>query len=439
MPPGATMDAAALDIDAAVDLPRNSWILSDGAVLLPDGDVISADAAAMRYPAEIDVSTCDVGSEDTWSTQVEIPDEGGFSLVAGYVGFGLGYRAIGSDTCTQWLDAMAIPATHGFGKPRAILDDCKTITDVALLGTNDGWRMAWVDNFTNSAELQTITLDQDLSVPAGMMRTTLTHNDAQLERRPLLRSIADQPMVAWITDNMTTGNSRISTRKLDGSAKTIDVVKESAGYKPDWLAFSQIGKTAAAVAWVKTGPLDAPGMPGVWLQGLDGDGAAAGKPIRLSDRVGVTSSVDIADRMVDGGAVIYSIEIDGKPQVRFQRLDETATPMASERNIVTPPLRAKGASLATLGGGYAVVYRALPDGHLTAPEVRLTFVTKEGNTMRDANGRLLSFHIGDATDTQGRTSVAVSVEGEIMVAWIDGDDATGKNVLKVVRRRLDCQ
>jgi hypothetical protein len=60
--------------------------------------------------------------------------------------------------------------------------------------------------------------------------------------------------------------------------------------------------------------------------------------------------------------------------------------------------------------------------------------------MLDPNGRMLSFHIGDATNAFGRTYVAVSVEGEIMIAWLDsGDEASGTNVLKVVRRRLDCQ
>ena len=71
--------------------------------------------------------------------------------------------------------------------------------------------------------------------------------------------------------------------------------------------------------------------------------------------------------------------------------------------------------------------------------MRLTFVTKEGNVMRDADGRLLSFHVGDATLAEGRTAVSVSVEGEIMVAWLDADATGSRNLLKVVRRRLDCR
>jgi hypothetical protein len=434
MPPGATMDAAALDIDAALDLPNGSWILRDGAILLPDGDVIDVDAAVMRYPSEIDVSKCAIGAEDLWSMQVDITNQGGFDLVPGHVGFGLAFRAIGSTTCAQKLEVMPIPATSGFGKPRAIFDDCRAITDFTLLGEDDGWRAAWVDNFTGSAELQAAKLDKNMNVPKGEKRVTLTDNKLQFERGPVLREVANQPMVAWITDNMTTGKRRISTLRLDSEAPAVDVVKESAGQDPASLAFAQVGSSAAAVGWV--GPTSA---AGVWLQKLDGNGAAVDEPIQLSERVSVSSSIDIANRS-DGAGVIYSIEIDGVPQVRFRRLDEMGDPTSIEHTIISPPLIADGASLAALGGGYAVAYRAKPDGNLGAPEVRLTFIPKDGNPIRDANGRLLSFHIGDATMADVRTYVSVSVEGEIMVAWLDsGDEKSGTNVLKVVRRRLDCQ
>jgi hypothetical protein len=433
MPPGATMDAAALDLDAALDLPVGSWILQDGAILLPDGAIIDVDAAVMRYSPEIDVSKCEVGTEDIWSTEVDIADEAGFDLVPGHVGFGLAFRAIGSTTCNRKLDVMSIPATDGFGKPHAILDDCKAITDVTLLGEDDGWRAAWVDNYTGSAELHTVKLDKDMNVPKGGKRVTLTDNMSLFERWPVLREVAEQPMVAWITENVDTGKRRISTLRIDSGAPAVDVVKESAGQQPVGLAFSEVGQGTAAVGWV--GPTD---MPGVWLQKLDGNGTAVDKPIQLSSRVNVSSSIDIAHRM-DGAGVIYSIAIDDVTQIRFRRLDESGNPM-SERSIIGPPQLAVGASIATLGGGYAVAYRAQPDGAITAPEVRLTFITKDGSPMRDPNGRLLSFHIGDATNSDGRTYVSVSVEGEIMVAWLDsGDETSGKNVLKVVRRRLDCQ
>jgi hypothetical protein len=430
-PPGATRDAAALDIDASLNLPDGSVILADGAILLPDGAVIDVETAIKRYSPEVDVATCEVSDEDTWSTQVKVADEGGFALVPGEVGFGLAYQGIGTGNCAQVINAMPIDAIEGFGTPHSVLPDCNNVVDVSLLSTKEGWRVAWVDNFTGSAELHTIALDSEMNLVQGNERKQLTKNDWLFEHRPVLREINGQPMVAWISEDTSGDTRHISTLRLDGDAKAIDVIKDGDGQRPEGLAFAQMGAEAAAVAWV--GPIES---PGVWLQKLDGNGAPVAGPIKLTDRVAASSSVDLANRM-NGGAAIYSIEIDGMPHVRFQRLDATGTPEAEEREIIGPPLRGQSASLFALGGGYAVVYRALPGDEILQPEVRLTFITKEGNVMRDGAGRLLSFHIGDATLANARTYVAVAVEGEIMIAWIDAD-ASGRNALKVVRRRLDC-
>jgi hypothetical protein len=433
VPDGATFDAAALGLDAAIDLPLGTLILEDGAIVLPDGEVIDVDAAVGRYTPEVDVTMCAIGDSDMWSTQVDISDEGGFSLVPGQVGFGLAYRGGRVAGCVQTLDALPIPAETGFGDPRLIGTDCAALTDVSLLADADGWRMSWVDNFTGMAELHTIALDGQMGIAEGALRRTLTSNEDKQERNPVMATIDDTPMVAWITEDVLSRARSISTQLLVDGSNAQTVVKESAAQSPQGIALAQMGETNAAVAWV--GPAES---PGVWLQPLTVAGAARSGPIQLTDRVAASSSVDLATR-TDGGAVIYSIEIDGIPQVRFRRLDLYGKPVATERVIIGPPLRGQGASLATLGGGYAVAYRALPGGDVTSPEVRLTFVTKEGNVMRDEGGNLLTFPIGDATLAQGRVSVSVSVEGEVMVAWIDGDMSTGRNQLKVVRRRLNCQ
>jgi hypothetical protein len=432
IPVGATMDAAVLGLDAALELPPGTWILEDGAIVLPDGQVIDVDAAIDRYTPEIDVGKCEIGEEDVWSTSVDVFDEGGFALVPGQVGFGLAYRGGPAGGCARTLGAMPLTAASGFGEPRLIDSVCNVVTDLSLSAAGEGWRIAWIDNATNSAELHTLLLDHDMGVVEGTMRTTITTNDKR-ERKPVLRDVGGMPVVAWISENTGTRARSIETQLLDGESTAVTILPEDAGQAPESIALSPIGTTTAALAWV--GPLDS---PGVWLQALDATGAAHGDRVQLTDKVAASSSVDMAGR-TDGGAVIYSIEVDGIPQVRFRRLDGNGQPVASERSIIGPPLSAQGASLAPLGGGYAVTYRALPGPGIAAPEIRLTFVTKEGNVMRDGGGRLLSFRIGDATMAQGRTAVSVSVEGQIMVAWLDGDVSTGRNLLKVVRRRLDCQ
>lgn len=438
-PSGATMDAAALMLDASISLPDGSWILSDGAIVLPDGDIIDRETAQERYEdPEPEIPTCEIDGEDAnaFEADVEFSDEGGFVLVPGFTGFGLAYRAIGNPNgtgeCRQALHVMHIPGSSGFPEPKQALSDCATLVDVALAADGKGWLLSWVDNLSGSAELNALALGAEMSAGEGVTRQLLSDEFEAFERKPVVKDVHGRMMVAFIADETRADEYRIHTRWLDDDdAENVEVVGTSAMQQPQALALSAIGTENAAVAWV--GPEE---NPGVWLLPLDADGASRGTPIKLTDRVAASSSVDLAHRD-DGGAVIYSIEIDGRPQVRFRRLDQAGMPRDEERVIVGAPFRAQGASLFPIGGGYVVAYRALPGGSVDKPEIRLLFISREGNVMRDSAGNLPTIRLADATVASSRTQVAVSVEGQIMVAWLDA--GATHNALKVVRQRLDCR
>jgi hypothetical protein len=432
---GATMDAAVLGLDATLDLPMGTLILPDGAILLPDGEIIDVDAAIDRYEREIDVSTCDVAEEDTWVREVEFSDEGGFSLQPGPVGFGLAYRTSSSENCTDAVAVMRIPGLDGFEEPSTLFEDCDAVRDVGLLGVSDGFELAWVDNATGSAELHGLRLDEAMQPRDDQARIRLTENELEQEARPVLTELDGRPLLAWFSTSVSpSAQIPISTRILDGQAQALEVVAGSAGHEPRAIALAAMGDDSAVLGFIDGGP-----HAGVWLQRLDRDGVALGAPTQLSDRVGQSSTIDIAGRSAGGGgAVVYSTEIDGVAQVRFRRLDEQGQAIGVERTLIGPPLRAQGASLHQLGGGYAVVYRALPGGEITEPEIRLMFITKEGNLTRDGAGRLSSYSIGSSAATKSRPTVSVSVEGALMVAWADVDADTENTVLRLVRRKLAC-
>jgi len=434
-PPGATMDAAVLGLDASLMLPSGTLILSDGGILLPDGQVIDADEAVKRYETEPDLMSCELMEGNAWEGEVDVVDEGGFALVPGPTGFGLAYRSRPVNGTCPNIEVMHIPASTGFPEPSAVLADCKQITDVSLSKAGSSWQLAWVDNFTNVGELQTAALDGEMRLPDGTGRRTLTSNGTVTELRPVVKEVGDRPFVIWVERNRNpetdVETNRIVGQWIDGDGGPIEIVGDTEGHAPQRLALSQVGEENAAVAWV--GPED---NPGVWLQPIASDGTRAGLPVKLTDRVAAGSSIDLAQRE-DGGAAVYSIEIDGRPQVRFRRLDRSGTPIGEERILIGTPLRAQDASVFALAGGYAVVYRALPGGSVTETEVRMTFVSKDGSVMRDPTGALQSFLIAPATVATSRLYVVVSVEGQIMVGWIDAD--TESNALKLVRQRLDCR
>ena len=437
----ADMDASTIDPDqltmvgdASLLLPDGAMVQPDGAILLPDGEVIDLDTAIIRYEPEIDVTSCEIGEIDTWEDSVEFGDEGGFALVPGLTeGFGLAYRASTEGSCTQNIHVANLPSTGAFPTPTPILDDCKALLDVTVLPSSDGWYLAWVDNATLTAELHTTHLSESLE-PDDPVRTTITESQPELEEKPVLAEIAGRPLLVWIAHN--TGDDRygIMGRYLDDpEAATYPIVPMGMAIAPQALAVSQVADGfAAAVAWV--GPLD---DAGVWLQPLTENGQSRGEPIKLTERVGAASSVSIANR-ADGGGIVYSIVIDGIPQVRYFRLDQSGDPVADERVLISSPRQAQDASIAALGTGFAVAYRELPSIERESPEIRLVFITREGNTARDMAGRLVSFPVAPATVSTGRTNIAVSIDGQVMVGWIDGNPGTAGNLLKVVRRRLDC-
>ena len=293
------------------------------------------------------------------------------------------------------------------------------------LGGNTGqYLLRWLGG-------DTFVLSPDMVAAEGASDLQLTDEPGALEYRPVVKDVHGRPLAAFVSD--AGDQFSISTRFLDhdGEGDNMTVIRPADAQQPQALALSAMGNHNAALAWV--GPEN---NPGVWLQPLDEEGRQSGNPIKLTERVAVSSSVDLAQRE-DGGGVIYSIEIDGKPQVRFHRLDSEGMPIGDERVILGPPLRAQGASLHAIAGGYAVAYRALPGGSINSPEIRLLFISKEGNLMRDSAGNLPTLRVASATEGASRTSIAVSIEGQVMIAWVDAGSGD-HNALKVVRHRLDC-
>lgn len=419
-------------------LPDGAIVKEDGAVVLPDGQVLDIDQAIRRYAdafRETDVGGCGLGEDNVFTRpEVSFVDPGAFDIAPGPTGFGVAHR---DETCGK-ADALFTGLVGSSGEiaaPEPVLDACKQVEAVELLWTEDGWRLVWTDNSTNLLELHTQGLDDGL-VPVGT-RVTLTKNERH-EESPVLTSVAGRPMLAWIESGA--GGRRILTRMLDDpKAKNIEVVSETAEHAPVTLAAAQMGTKSAAVAWVEE-----VAQRGMWLQRLDAGGAPVGTPVLLAKFAGGGSSIDLATNE-DGGAAVYSIVIDSSAndptvdqghEVRFQRLDATGALRGSELKIVSGPEQGVGASLAHLGGGYAVSYRTRPEGS-AEPEIRLVFVSKEGNVFRDPQGRVKSTFLSPASYDGSQTKIELSVDGYLLISHADGQGATG-NSWTLIRKRLDC-
>jgi hypothetical protein len=421
---GASTDGGATDSGAA---KGDAAVRRDGSTPAADG----GDDDGGTKPNEPDPThACDVAAENSELALPFGPHSDSFSLATGVTGFGVAYQAPGCNA----LGAMPVAAEGVFSQPNTLLDDCFTKQDVALLRVTDGWRVAFVDNSSPDnagAEVQTVLLSDGLSMSDNAPLTRITVNTL-LEHKPVFANVAGVPHLAWISEDMATGKRQIDRKRFDDQGGVESVIGADSGRKPVSLAFAQMAKSTAAIAFV-----DEQGMPGIWLQALDKTVKPVGDPVLVSDAITAGNSVDLATREEDGGAIVYSVDIAGvNHEIRFRRLDSHGGLLGDESKVVGSPLQARDASIARLGGGYVVGYRQLPTTNTPMTEIRLLFITKEGNVMTDSVGRLQTYLVAETMLTSGPVTLRVSTDGQVLVAFMD-TSSTG-NQLRLVRKRLDC-
>jgi hypothetical protein len=244
--------------------------------------------------------------------------------------------------------------------------------------------------------------------------------------------IGSTDFLSWIDQN---DKDRAIVMRAAGTGSEIrTLIAADAGYAPVRMALAQLGMDSGALAFVSEAK-----KPGVWLLPLSKTGEPRGAAIQLSTAVSSGNSVDLATRSEDGGAVVYSVDIGDRAEVRFRRLNPAGEFLSDEVKIVTFPLQGRDASLTRLGGGYVVVFRSLSEEDPSVGEVRLMFVTKEGNLQRDSAGRVTSYLVAKASANGGRVTARVSQDGHLLIGFLDIDPTNSDGPqLRLIRKRLDC-
>jgi hypothetical protein len=102
-----------------------------------------------------------------------------------------------------------------------------------------------------------------------------------------------------------------------------------------------------------------------------------------------------------------------------------------ERIVTTAPEVGIEPGVAEYGGGHLVAYRALPDGTLTAPTVRLAFVPPTGAPVP-------VFDILRTSQDGGPVRIATAPDGRIAVAWAELTVAGSAERLILRAARIVC-
>jgi len=155
----------------------------------------------------------------------------------------------------------------------------------------------------------------------------------------------------------------------------------------------------------------------------------------LTSEAGAFGSIELGTDD-EGGGVIYSLGQAESRQLWFQQLDRNgqAAPIVTAmdvggpsppKRVVGPPYKAIDASIAKLGVGYAVAYRALPGGMVTSPRIRVHFLDRVGQIIGVSDVAL-------ASEFGGRTAIEAAVDGRIVLGWTDTTE-DGMSTLTVVK------
>jgi hypothetical protein len=430
--PDGGEDASQTKPDAQVKDSGNGGGGGGPADAQTDGQVVAGSGDGEEDgggPKPIDpTQVCAVAAEfSEFSQGVVFNDEGGFVLTPGTTGFGVVFRTDVNDG----LSTLPVAATGTYREPNALFGTGGIkIQDLSLLHVSGGFRMTWVDNSADSRELQTILLSDALQSPSDMQPTRVTNNQRR-EERPIQADIGTHSYLAWLSLDPAGANPEIAILQNGETSEPRTLLAADLGFSPTRFAISQVGKENGALVFVSETK-----KPGIWLLPLDNGGLPVSAPVLLSNAVSTGNSIDIAARPADGGAIVYSTDVSGDNDVRFRRVDANGKVISDEIKLISNPWHARDAGVARIGDSYVVAFRTLPAEGEMRGEIRLIFVTKEGNVQRDSAGRLITVLITDASPTGGRVSVRVSNDGQLLLGFVD-DTASGSK-LRLIRKRLDC-
>lgn len=377
--------------------------------------------------------------------------------------FGLAYIEPSMDC----LDAIYLAELHGAPgtvEPETIklIDHCSTLDDVALAHNESNWLVAAVDNWMGAPDVWVHNVDPLLKESLPSNRIT---DDPNLTKGKLsLGTWADQgAMVAWVQSALDGSVSQLMVRALDSEGLPVaDAVEidriDSAGVPASFnsVTVRAVGNANVLVAYHKLESMSG-GKSQVLLRTVD----RTGTPLRdvwvLSESAPADAGVDVAAGVGDqvaigsdgvteirterGGAVVWTEQIAQTGlQVWFQAvgpdgqaarlLDNQGMDLgpAPKKRLVNSPLRAIDASVTRMptGVGFAVAYRALVGGQVTAPRIRVLFLDRTGTQIGDSD-------IAYTSEWGGRTAIQSSLDGRFTIGWneLDENDQTVTTLIQL--------
>lgn len=390
-PPPIPLDAARPD----GGVPRDAGSRDGGALDAGDagdaGSTVRPDGGIPGTPTCVAGETQKLGDDRMGDRTV--------GLAAGTSGFGLAWNAVPDGEALSHLHAAALSPTGVLGPTQRLTTTIATRRPVTLAAVGESWLASWVDNDPETFEVRTMALTSELA-PGTAHHVTAT---AAGEDSPVLLARAAGTLLAWVETDGTSRVARAVPLDEGGAPMGSAATASAPSHQPGALA---LGELRAGPVLVYTSTL-ADGTS-VFVQKLNDAGGTRGQPSAIDTEGNAVASLDAALGR-DGGAVVFDAVVGGvRREVRFRALDEEGAPVGDERVLA----EGTGASIAAFAGGYAVSYRASG----SPAEIRVLFVSQLGEVVAE-------LPVAQGANRGGRTTVRVSADGQIAVAWADTQDA----------------
>ena len=365
------------------------------------------------------------GCTDTVFQEIDLgSDVRGFqqtiSVAPAAAGFGLAWSD--ASDAFENIRARVVPSTGPLGTNHDVTTDFSAAGGASILSLGSTFLTAYFDNSDFSAGYEVYLRPLDATGTPTGTAARLTTNMVR-DDNPNLLGMGSSNLVVWVEDDLTNRVAKAAlvsdTGTIMGSVQTLTTPPEA----PTNPVLSPL-MGGAGFAWAEG---TAAGRDAVLIR-LDSAGArVSGSRVVLSTEHNASGGVDLATNDATGGAAVFDVNVaDVRPEVRFREVAADGSLPGPEGVVSRTPATGRDASIAPLAGGWVVAYRALPDGSLTEPTLRLTLL--------DLRGEILNSFEGPTMMAQGgRTTLRVAADGRVLVAWEDEDERDGSRRMRAVR------
>jgi hypothetical protein len=174
---------------------------------------------------------------------------------------------------------------------------------------------------------------------------------------------------------------------------------------PEDLHLARLDADELLLAWLER---DADGAGQVMGLVLSPQLAVQGKPLRLSQFAAHDARFDLAARRLSVGLVYHALDGGTRDAIKYRRIGADGSVSEPAFNVVEAPGRARDASIAAFGQGYAVAYRVLPSLGVDNAGLRVAFINQFGAIVHVAD-------LGETSEAGGRTTLSATADGHLLV------------------------